>query len=500
MRKSGLTFAVETPKAEAQRGINKEVPVEQVVDILLEARRRGWNTAKFYFMIGLPEELGTEDEAEAIVEYLEQVRRETGFKLNVNIGTFIPKPHTPFQWARQLSEEEALSRIKKVKEAFRRSPVKVSYHSPFISLLEGLISRGDKRVGDIILAAYRKGARLDAWEEYVDFDIWREVFSEAGWDVVETTLRRRDLDESLPWDLVDLGINREYLSSELQRAENYELTPECDFPCSHHCGVCVKKIRPVRLMEKDTLDRIPAAPKDLAVPEGEENEGRWYLFCYRKKDKARYLSHINVMTVFERSFQRAGLRLMYTQGFNPKPRIDFAHPLSLGLDSEVEIGRCKLYQQNHGEEELLDVVNDELPQGFQLQHFRVFRAPFDRGRGRSLQSLYGGSAYRIESWRPADASIEALYRKIESFLRDKKSNALAAFDSGAIQIFTPAVGAYKFSIKDIYHLEAESIAEFLSRYQVTRTGLALITGDQHEQESLVRDPRELGNEYLQLSS
>ncbi|MGC9313613.1 MAG: radical SAM protein, partial [Sediminispirochaetaceae bacterium] len=200
VRKSGLTFAVETPRSEWQHSINKEVPADRVVEILKEARRRGWNMAKFYFMIGLPEHLyGGENEAEAIVEYLWKVRRETGFKLNVNIGTFIPKPHTPYQWSRQLSEQEALNRIRIVRNEFHKTPVKVSYHSPFISLLEGVISRGDEMVGELILSAFRKGARLDAWEEYISYDVWRQVIEECSWDVLSETCRERDTGEELPW-------------------------------------------------------------------------------------------------------------------------------------------------------------------------------------------------------------------------------------------------------------------------------------------------------------
>jgi radical SAM superfamily enzyme YgiQ (UPF0313 family) len=144
VRKSGLTFAVETPDPEWQKALNKEVTVEQTISILREAKSAGWRVAKFYFMIGLPPS-GGEDETDMILDFLFRVQDETKMNLNVNIGTFVPKPHTPYERSPQLYEEEALTRIYKIKNSLKKRNIKLGYHSPFMSFLEGIFSRGDER-------------------------------------------------------------------------------------------------------------------------------------------------------------------------------------------------------------------------------------------------------------------------------------------------------------------------------------------------------------------
>ena len=176
VRKSGLTFAIETPVAGWQNTMNKPVPLEQVIKIAQEAKGRGWRLAKFYFMVGLPF-VDREVENEAIVDYLGAIWDATHLNMNINIGTFIPKPHTPFQWAAQMRPEESLAQLSALKKAIttRIRGAKVSYHEPVISYLEGLVSRGDERFAAIIERAYHKGCRLDAWDEYLDWEKWKEA-------------------------------------------------------------------------------------------------------------------------------------------------------------------------------------------------------------------------------------------------------------------------------------------------------------------------------------
>ncbi len=171
VRKSGLTFAVETPLESWQCAINKRVPFEKIAAILREAKAKGFKSAKFYFMVGLPVPERGMREAQEIVGYIEQIAKLERISIHVNVGTFIPKPHTPFEREAQLSEEEALECLQYIRRNLKyRKNVEVSYHPPFLSILEGLISRGDESVADIIFDAYLKGARLDAWDEYINRD------------------------------------------------------------------------------------------------------------------------------------------------------------------------------------------------------------------------------------------------------------------------------------------------------------------------------------------
>lgn len=472
IRKSGLTFAVETPKLDWQQSINKEVTAEKVIEILLEARARGWNLAKFYFMIGLPEHLyNGADEAAAIIEYLQQVRNATKFKLNVNIGTFIPKPHTPYQWSRQLNEMQALEKIQQVREAFHKTPVRVNYHSPFISFLEGVISRGDARVGTLIEAAYRKGARLDAWEEHISFDLWREVFNAQDWDVEHETCRKKDTSEPLPWNRVDIGVSDKFLKQELEKSERHELTNACIFPCDHHCGVCIRSTQPIEA-EADTS----AVPAEQASPatentSAEKTDGFWYLFSFIKQGKAKYLSHINIMTIFERSFQRAGIMLEYTSGFNPKPRMEFAHPLTLGISSRAEIVRCKLVAEDDSNE-LIASMNASLPAGIEVTRAERIPGQKGRGRGQSLMALHSGSTYTISS---RNSDIGELAQQTAEFLRRKKAAAdlLERIDEHSLRLYVPTQGTAKYNLKELFQAAAGETGEFLAVYDVEREKLLM---------------------------
>ena len=492
VRKSGLTFAVETPRTEWQKSINKEVPVDRVVEILKVARQRGWNMAKFYFMIGLPEHLyGGEEETNAIIDYIRQVRHETGFKLNVNIGTFIPKPHTPYQWSRQLNEQESIEKIRSLKNEFYKTPVRISYHSPFISLLEGMISRGDTRVGELILSAYRKGARLDAWEEHVSYDIWREVIAESDWDPLEETCRERSLSENLPWDSIDLGFRKSYLKEELKKSTEHELTSQCVFPCPHHCGVCVKGVQP-QIPEKQETN---SGPIDADT---NNEDGRWFLFIYQKTGKARYLSHINVMTLFERSFQRADVHLEYTQGYNPKPRLDFAQPLSLGINSTCEVARFKLNTGAYNypdTAEIADKVNRSLPEGFLIEKVIPFSGKYAFGRGKSLMSLYYGSRYCIDPHPTSVLSMDDhnnLVEKIRTFINIKGGNkdwikTDYSDSSCGLELFVPAAGTGSYSFKEFCNEIDDGIGPFLSKYNVTRTAIYM-----------KKDEKDAYTDYLEL--
>ncbi|RKX70434.1 MAG: radical SAM protein, partial [Spirochaetes bacterium] len=224
VRKSGLTFAVETPTVKGQKGINKEVPADRVIEILREAKKEGWKLAKFYFMLGLPVDNG-DDEAEAIVDYLINIQKSSSMNLNVNLGTFIPKPHTPFQRSAQLTDEEAITKIRLIKDGLRSNKrIRFSFHSPYVSFLEGIISRGDKQSGELAYQAWMNGACFDAWDDRMDRDAWRKAIAEADWEVEKESCRERSIEEELPWDSISLGVSEKHLNCESSRSEDGTLT------------------------------------------------------------------------------------------------------------------------------------------------------------------------------------------------------------------------------------------------------------------------------------
>jgi radical SAM-linked protein len=417
VRKSGLTFAVETPLEQEQRSLNKLAPLERTVALLQGAKERGWRVAKFYFMVGLP--VSTDDETEAILDMLAEIRSHVHINLNVNVSCFIPKPHTPFQWAAQLTEQQALDRIMTVKRAVSGKGVAVRYHSPFLSLLEGVLSRGDERAGELFYQGYLRGARFDSWEELIRRDLWRSVFAEAGWDVERETCRLRGADEALPWDPVQLGVSKAYLRREYEKALRGVMTEPCCPDCREMCGVCGGNAGPrvAEIVEMPNWKEF-AAPPSTKIREG--RAGR-ILFAFRKQDSAIFLGHLDVMQIFERTLLRAGYQSEFTEGFNPKPRIEFAQPLSLGIASEEEIALAEV--QNFDGEEFAEALNRSLPEGFEVTRVR-YLPPYQPGRKKhSLMSLYRGSEYRIEKAEQVDgALLSRLAEKLAYYQTDNEGN------------------------------------------------------------------------------
>ncbi len=379
VRKSGLTFAVETARPEWQAAVRKEVTLEKTIAILREARSRGWKAAKFYFMVGLPPSFD-EDESSSIIEFLRAVRSATGMSLNVNVASYIPKPHTPWQRAAQIAEEPAQERIMAIRKGLAGDGFKIGFHAPILSLLEGIVSRGDERAGRLVLDAYRRGARLDAWEEHVRLDVWRQAIQEAGWDVIGETSRARGETEPLPWAGISLGLSRSEVA---------------DAPGSASGAAAA-----------DSATAGPAVvPKAAQAGEAPAAQWRRLVFSFTKTGPAAFLAHLDLMTVFERALARTGWRIRFTEGYNPKPRLEFASPLSLGLESSEEIAGVDLFDMDAGAEgDFVARMNRALPPGMEVMLARIVP---DAGsaRRRSLMSLYWGADFEVSTGDGATRSL-----------------------------------------------------------------------------------------------
>ena len=386
VRKSSLTFAIETPVLEDQRSMNKEVPVEQIINIIEEAKSRGWRLAKFYFMVGLPF-VDREKEQENIVNFLSQIRTATKINMNINIGTFIPKVHTPFQWVKQMTMEESGEHLRSIKKALMQAipGIKVSYHEPRISFLEGLVSRGGYECADLIQRAYELGCRLDAWDEYVKWDLWQQAISELNYD---TSVKEWDLEEELPWDSVSMNVSKKYLKNEYLKAKNRQLTSICNDECDHNCGVCGKKAAQVVKAFNDNFE----LPKAVKAPHGPYVQT---ILTYKKQGRAIYCSHIAVMRQFEMAFQRSGLEVQFTQGFNPKPKMEFLNPITMGVTGENELLLCELPLEQT-KLDIAGLMNSVLADGFVVTNVKVL--PMDpTGKKISLASKMLASVYEISS-------------------------------------------------------------------------------------------------------
>jgi len=239
--KTGLTFAPEAGSERLRRVINKNITEDSLREAITTAMERGWTSFKLYFMVGLPSE--TRQDIEGIIEMVEKVRslgkQASGKKpqLRVSVATFVPKPHTPFQWVAQEDDEQLNARHEMLKQGVQRKGTRLSWNDPKLSLLEAALSRGDRRLGRVIHGAWKLGATFDAWTERFNYENWRRAFAEAGLDPGFYARRQRSLDEALPWSHIDVGVTPAFLKGEYQRALNGTETPDCRYDACSTCGL-----------------------------------------------------------------------------------------------------------------------------------------------------------------------------------------------------------------------------------------------------------------------
>ena len=246
VRKTGLTLAPEAGSQRMRDIINKGLTEESILKAVRNAFESGWSTIKLYFMVGLPYE--TTEDARGIGELAEKIAdeyfavpkgvRNKGLKITVSTSILVPKPFTPFQWAPMATPEIVAERIGAVKDAINSRSINYNYHEQTVSFMEAVFARGDRRTCDILVKAFEKGAKFDGWSEYFDINLWKEAMEECNLDPNFYVYRDRSYEEVLPWDFIDIGVNREYLEKENEKAKNAELTKNCREGCTG-CGINV---------------------------------------------------------------------------------------------------------------------------------------------------------------------------------------------------------------------------------------------------------------------
>ena len=388
VRKTGFTLAPEAGSERLRRVINKGITEEDLLETAAMAYEHGWSHMKLYFMTGLPTE--TMEDVKAIAELARRVRAQGGpikggkkrRQVTVSVGTFVPKPHTPFQWEEQIDVDEARLRINMIRDDLRGKAFNVKWHDPRQSLLEGVFSRGDRRLAKVILRAWRKGARLDAWTDSMRPDLYLEAGREEGIDL-SAYLEARPLDSKLPWDHISSGVDLEYIKKEREKAWKEIYTTDCRQGKCHKCGVCdFQEIRPV-VFRKGSEDQAAIADSGLLndirrvsgtatplhrheVKRGEDQAVRHFcLIRYSKTGPARFLGHLEMVHAFHRAARRAQIPVAYSSGFHPMPRVAFAQPLSLGMESLMEEAVMELSSPVLAEE-VMRRLNREMPQGLSI--------------------------------------------------------------------------------------------------------------------------------------
>ena len=397
VRKTSFTIAPEAGSQRLRDIINKGLTDDQILNTARDIYEGGWNLIKLYFMIGLPYEV--DSDIESIVELSKKISRlapggRKGQVLNVSIASFVPKAHTPFAWLPQLELKESKRRINLIRKRLQSRKVRVKWNTPEAGWLEGVFSRGDRRLTKVLVEAWQQGARFDSWSEHLNLDFWNKAFQRHHLDPEFYLLRERDHDEILPWEHIHSGVSKAFLLREWQKAMEGQETPDCREHCLN-CGVCNdSNIAPVlfdawhsfppatappassrragragrpAVLPRDEANSHERTGKEKVTSSPKESNGkmRRYRLRFTKLEKARYFSHLELVRLFIRAFRRAGIDLVYSDGYHPMPKVSFALALPVGMESLSEI--MDVQAKNIQNTSLtIERLNRELPSGVRV--------------------------------------------------------------------------------------------------------------------------------------
>lgn len=410
LRKTGLTLAPESGTERLRAVINKAGTDEELLRSARLAFAAGWGHVKLYFMTGLPTE--TEEDVLAIADLCRRVRREglsVSRKANVtcSISTFVPKAHTPFQWERQISVQEAEEKLETLKSGLRKSGVRLKWHDTHLSRLEGVLSRGDRRLVNVIIAANARGARFDSWSDQHDEGTWKQAFAEAAMEP-DCYLAARDPDELLPWGHLSAGVDKEFLLREREKAYGTERTPDCRIDGCVRCGPCnldegEKPVEYLRAIEPIVArQRKPRLYRNVAFR---------YRMTYTKTGKMAFLGHLELKRIIERAFRRAELPMRYSSGYSPEPKISYSSPVPLGVESTAEIMDLDLVESMDAAE-LMERANAQLPEGIV-----IYNAGLISPNTPSIAASVAKIKWRLDPASSGrDFSSEQLEQKISDFM------------------------------------------------------------------------------------
>lgn len=423
MRITGLTFAPEAGTQRMRDVVNKNVTEAHIEESTHRIFERGWNRLKLYFMIGLPTE--EDEDVQGIVQTGERMlkigKNHVGprAEVTVSVSSHVPKPHTPFQWCAQDSDEQIERKQKLLRKTVFSRNLKLKMHDRGTSLVEGVMSRGDRRLSPVILEAWKLGARFDSWEESFDVDRWCEVFEKHN-VIIEDYSGTRPIDARLPWDHIDVGLDDGFLLTEYRRSMKNRLSPPCGkvkgdlihktnvadakketgklvcYDCGVACDLsAMRKTRVETLVRLGSFEPAPKRePVRLVSARSKTNKQNHptvafadkpktkFRLTYSKVGRSSFLGHLDTMRVLARLFRRAGIDLAYTRGFHPKPMMSFSPALPLGVASLGEVVDLAVETKVTGPE-LERILNEVSPEGMMFASCKE-RLPTSKNLGKLI--------------------------------------------------------------------------------------------------------------------
>lgn len=412
VRKTGFTLAPEAGSERMRNVINKGITEEDLLDTAFNVYRAGWRSIKLYFMIGLPgETTGDVEQISILARKVKDQAKKSGNpgEVGVSVSTFVPKAHTPFQWEPQISVDQIRELQYQLHVDLKKRKLNFKWQDAQLSFMEGVFARGDRRLAPVLKRAVELGCRFDGWGDHFKLEKWLQAFKECQVQP-EWYHRRRELDEILPWAHLDCGVTREFLLREREQALREAATKDCRHGDCSACGVCDFTVV--------TNRRFPDAPlpPPTGQPQADAAAARVRL-RFAKDGAMRFLSHLELLTVFTRAVNRGNVPILFSQGFHPHPRFSFATATSVGVESVAEY-MDMFVAEGIPADEIRRRLNSALPEGL-----RILEADLIDLKSPSLSTLIERTRYRItfgDGWSDRLAGLCAAFLACNEYVIQRK--------------------------------------------------------------------------------
>jgi len=367
VKKTGITIAPEAGSERMRQKINKNISESDIIRAVETAFSKGWELIKLYFMIGLPEEIDEDIYAICDISYkiLDVAKRYINRPdINITISPFIPKPHTPLQWDEMDDEENLKRKLHIIRKNLNHPAFKIKKVDFSLSIIESLLSRGDRRVLDIILAAHKNGSYLDSWTDHFDISFYKnaeEEFYKKYQIRILDYLGTREREKPLAWDIIDTGISKNFLLGERERYKNSITTEDCMNGVCSKCGICNSLIKNTKASNtiSDVSGDIPEIEKGL------KDQITYYRLQYSKENDMIYISHLDTMNIFTKALLMSGLPLIFRGKFNPRVELSFGPALPVGIISTTEFMDFAL-QSTYPVDGVIKILSQLLPSGIRI--------------------------------------------------------------------------------------------------------------------------------------
>jgi radical SAM-linked protein len=410
VRKTNFTLAPEAGTQRMRDIINKGVTESDLLATTARIFEAGWKSIKLYFMIGLPDE--KEEDIYGIIDLAQRVlthARNTG-QVTVSLSTFVPKPHTPFQWHRQIDIDEIIKKQTIIKKSTYKQNLNIKWHDARMSILEGILSRGDEKIGALIEKAFHCGCRFDGWADNLRFDLWEAAMEKVGIDA-KRYLGKRVISEELPWNHIDTGLRKDFLLHEYKKSQQGALTADCRCGSCTNCGVCNRGAIELIMATQEKTEPLPGP--QMVVYDNPHPQ-RPFRIAFSKQGMAGFLSHLEVSSALVRALCQSGFILSYSAGFHPHPKISFAFATAVGMESLGEYADIWFdYMEEEQMPKAIAKANSALPEGLKILSMHPLTA-----HDRPLSECINGFEYCISIPQALDdTELSKIAQNIDAFLK-----------------------------------------------------------------------------------